>query len=261
MGRVHLFELNDQRWFPSFLRDGMTDYLAFMGRMVKVEKTVAPVVGEVLDRTGKDELLDLASGSTGPMVDVASQLVEDGREVRITLTDYYPNVEANARSRERGDHVEALDEPIDARDVPERFGGVRTLLNAFHHFRPSEARKILRDAFDKRRPIAIFEMAERTAPNLIGTLLIPILVLFVVPFLRPVRPLVLLFTYLIPILGLCIMWDGFVSHLRVYSVPELDALTADMQSQDWHWEARRLRVGTSPVYVTTLTGIPDDPQG
>jgi hypothetical protein len=40
--------------------------------------------------------------------------------------------------------------------------GVRTMFSAFHHFLPDAAKAILKDAFDRRRAICIFESGSGT---------------------------------------------------------------------------------------------------
>jgi len=84
----------------------------------------------------------------------------------------------------------------------------------------------------------------------------PIMVLLLVPFLRPFRASWLVFTYVIPIIPLFVLWDGFVSGLRVYSVSELEALVAGIGGGDYVWEAGRIQMGAQPVRATYLLGRP-----
>src|SRR6185436_4078426 len=98
---------------------------------------------------------------------------------------------------------------------------VRTMFSAFHHFQPQGARRILADAFQRRRAICVFEATARTPAAIASTLLIPFFVLALTPLVRPLSWTQILFTYIIPILPLLIFWDGLVSQLRTYSVDEL----------------------------------------
>src|ERR1017187_7860043 len=79
--------------------------------------------------------------------------------------------------------------------------GVRTMFSAFHHFRPDAATAILKDAFDRRRAICIFEAGGRTLLAA-GTMIavVPLAVLALMPFSRPFRWAHLAFTYLIPLM-------------------------------------------------------------
>ena len=85
---------------------------------------------------------------------------------------------------------------------------------SFHHFRPDAAKTILKDAFDRRRAICIFESGSGTLLGLISMIGVPVAVLALMPFARPFRWAYLLFTYLIPVMPLVVFWDGSVSMLR-----------------------------------------------
>jgi hypothetical protein len=77
--------------------------------------------------------------------------------------------------------------PVDATSVPPEFAGARTMFLSFHHHPPERARAILRDAFDKRIGIGVFEITARKPALLLGSLLIPLVVLIVTPMVRPVK--------------------------------------------------------------------------
>jgi hypothetical protein len=69
------------------------------------------------------------------------------------------------------------------------------MFSAFHHFRPDAAKAILKDAFDRRRAICIFESGSSakllTAGMMVG---VPVAVLALMPFARPFRWAYLVFT-------------------------------------------------------------------
>lgn len=156
------------------------------------------------------------------MVLLARALVGAGRELRVTLTDRFPSDAARKLlgvSEEHGIHYESA--PVDATEVSEKRPGLRTLFNAFHHFRPELATHILSSAVDARRPIVVVEVLQRSPLSLLGMLMAPLVALVAVPFLRPFRPAWLLFSYAIPIIPLFILWDGIISTLRAYDQKEL----------------------------------------
>ncbi|WP_422861060.1 hypothetical protein [Flagellimonas sp. W118] len=62
MGRLHLFEFEDQKWFPSFLRDYGTDFLQFLSNKVKLYKPVVSVLERGLRASGTNTIVDLGSG-------------------------------------------------------------------------------------------------------------------------------------------------------------------------------------------------------
>jgi hypothetical protein len=116
------------------------------------------------------------------------------------------------------------------------------MFSAFHHFRPDAARAILRDAFERRRAICIFESGSGTLLGIVAMLGVPLAVLALMPLARPFRWSHLLFTYLVPLMPFIVLWDGIVSMLRIYSPKQMQKLTADFQSRDYCWELAQIKV-------------------
>lgn len=140
--------------------------------------------------------------------------------------------------------------------MPPDLPGFRTIFNAFHHFRPEEAKKILADAMADRRPIGVFEVVGREPLMLFGLLTSPLPVTLTLPLWRPFNWQWLLWTWLLPVMQLFVLWDGIVSWLRIYSVEELQELVADLQDPEWVWEIGRTRLGDAPAHATWLIGRP-----
>jgi hypothetical protein len=250
MTRMHLFELEDQPWFPAPVRRCMQDFLAFMGKVGAA--AYAPFTDRLrsaMARTGSRHLVDLCSGSEGPMRSIVGALSARGLEATATLTDLYPNQEVFGRiERESQGRIRYHRAPVDARAVPPVLPGFRLICNGLHHLRPADARQVLADATRSGSGIAVVEVSGRSLLSLASLPVLVLASLLVTPFLRPFRWSRLLLTYLLPIVPLALLWDGFASCLRVYAPAELCALTAGL---DGHaWEAGRDGV------VTYLIGTP-----
>lgn len=256
--RLQLAELEDQDWLPVLFRDFATDYLHALESALGVGSIVAPEVSKLLDGSSEHRIVDLCSGASGPIVDLEQALRDAGYRVAIHLTDRYPNLPALSRLESLRPSFVGERESVDARQVPRRLEGVRTLFNAFHHFEPLEAEGILRDAVRCRHPIAIFELVERRFVALSSMVWVPLFVLVVTPFLRPRRWSRWLFTYLLPVVPLLCLWDGVVSHLRAYSLSELRALAEKVAEPDYDFEVGILK--RRLVRVTYLVGRPSSQQ-
>jgi hypothetical protein len=257
MARLQLVELEDLPWFPRILRDGGTAFLALAERLSGHGRMLVGPLERALDATGESRLVDLCSAGGGPAAVIADELAKRGREVNVTLTDLYPNLPAFERAVQEGaGRVSMRTEPVDATSVPEGLEGVRTIFNAFHHLPPEQARKVLADAVRQRRAIGIFEVVSREAPTLLALLGVPINVLLTLPLWRPFRWAWIPLTYVMPIMPLFVLWDGLVSWLRIYSEPELRALVAGIEAEDWVWEIGRIRLGKAPMHGTYLVGYP-----
>jgi len=252
MRRVHLFEFGDQQWFPQILRDAETAYLATSYRTLPMlARRWAERISTVLHAGEPAEILDLCSGAGGSMPSIIEELVKLGYNARATLTDLYPNPKSVSHPR-----IVWLAEPVDATRVSPKLAGVRTMFSAFHHFRPDAAKAILNDAFDRRRAICIFESGSGTlltAGMMVG---VPVAVLALMPLARPFRWGYLVFTYLIPLMPLIVLWDGMVSILRLYSPGQMKKLTEELQAPDYAWEIGRIQVRGIPGGLPYLIGRP-----
>ena len=108
--------------------------------------------------------------------------------------------------------------------------------------------------FERRRAICIFESGSGT---LLGIALsVPPAVLALMPLARPFRWAHLLFTYLVPLTPFIVLWDGIVSMLRIYSLEQMQNLTADLQSPDYFWELGHIKVRGIPDGLPYLIGRP-----
>lgn len=257
MRRMQLVELEDLPWFPAVLRDGGTAYLALAERMSGHARMLVPPLARALKATGATRVIDLCSGAGAPSGAVADALAEQGQPVEVLLTDRYPNRSAFAHAElAHPGRVRGRTEPVDATDVPADLRGFRTIFNAFHHFPPELARGILRDAVQKRQPIGVFEIVSREPLMLLAMLTSPIMVTLTLPLWRPFRWQWILWTWLIPVMQLFVLWDGLVSWLRIYSVDELRELVAEIDAPEWDWEIGTIKLGDAPAHATYLIGTP-----
>jgi hypothetical protein len=258
MRRLHLIEIEDQPWCPGPIRDAATDYLRFAERVGDAYGPIVPLLRSALERAGARRVVDLCSGGGGPWPELHPTLAAAGCEVEVCLTDFYPNLAAFERARAAsGGRISYVPHPVDATAAPAELEGFRTLFTGFHHFRPEQARAILRDAVEKRRPIAIFEVTERRALSIaLLLLLLPITVLLATPFIRPFRASRLFWTYVLPAVPLLVTWDGVVSCLRTYTPEEMRAMTDEIGARDYVWEIGTTPSGKGPTSLTHLVGLP-----
>lgn len=257
--RLRLFEFEDLPWFPATIRAGMMDYLRFMISLLGTYRPIAPLLAEGLARTAQTRVLELGAGAGGGTETVLAALRTHGQPTAtITLTDLYPQPAAWADIARRT-HGAIGYEPaaVNALAVPAQLVGFRTLFSAFHHFPPEAATALLRDAVRAGTGIGVFEGAgKHWAELLLAVTVLPVAQLLLTPFFRPFRLSRLVFTYLIPIIPLCTIWDGSVSLLRMYSTDELLALAhAADPAGTFAWQAGKKRHWWGPQ-VTYLIGWP-----
>lgn len=257
--RLQLIELEDQKWFPHVIRQGMLDFLRFMISKLGAYTPALPLLQELLERTSQRHITDLCSGAGGGIEGVQQALSQRmGTTVRVTLTDLYPNLEAYKYLQQKsGGALDFIPEPIDATAVPESITGVRTIFSSFHHFPPPVAQAILQDAVNNRSAIGIFEGASKSWFELgLLWLLFPVVIVVVTPFIRPFKFSRLFFTYIIPIIPLGIIWDGTVSLLRIYTPQMLHRMTKEINSPGYTWRTGKVGARTGK-HVIYLIGYPE----
>jgi hypothetical protein len=255
--RLRLFEFEDLSWFPTVIRAGMMDYLRFMISALGTYRPIAPLLAEGLVRTGQTRVLELGAGAGGGTETVLAALRAHG-QFTITLTDLYPQPAAWADIARRTHGAIGFElAAVDALAVPPHLAGFRTIFSAFHHFPPTAAKALLRDAVRAGTGIGVFEGAgKHWGELLLAVTVLPVAQLLLTPFFRPFRLSRLVFTYLLPLIPLCTIWDGVVSVLRMYSPAELLALAraADPEGR-FVWQAGKKRHWWGPQ-VTYLVGWP-----
>ena len=261
MKRYHLIEIEDQAWLPFPLRDSLTDFLTFSaGLSRKPFVHIAEKLTRTLRTTKSDALIDLGSGGGQPATTLAELVREKGiHNLSLYLTDLHPNTACLNRSASKCKApVTVVDSSVDATNVPHHLRGFRMMNNSFHHLQPPLALKVLQDAVDQREGIMIFELFDRS-PAVVGNLIGGLIVLFfTAPFMPPFRLSRIIFTYMIPVIPLLIIWDGLVSGLRVYSQEELRNLVSKVENHEsFAWDIGKISVPFHPTNATYLIGYPN----
>jgi hypothetical protein len=257
MRRAQFIELNDEPWFPSSLRNNVTDALQFGLSLLKAYLPIAPLLLSTLDSTRSKSIVDLCSGGGGPWLDLSRQFQLDSQGFHILLTDRYPNLQAFQKvGLASENHIAFYPDSVEAMKVPRELQGFRTIFTSFHHFPPKEARAVLQDAVDARQGIGIFEITRRS-PSSIALMFPWALMLFIfTPLIRPFRWSRLLCTYVLPIIPFVLLFDGVVSCLRTYQTQELREMVKNLSGIEYEWKvgehSRRLGI----VPITYLVGRP-----
>ncbi|KAF6791744.1 hypothetical protein CSOJ01_14259 [Colletotrichum sojae] len=260
--RLHLFEIDDQPWFPSFLRAHVQEglHVAWVNKF-PVLQTAAPahLAAQVLQRVLGPRLpsytfIDFCAGSGGPTPAIERTVnrhltAQKQPNVDFVLTDLYPNPESWARAAAKSDHIGYERQSIDAANAPrELLAGylgkdkkIFRLFNlAFHHFDDPLAQAILKNTLENSDGFAIFELQGRDIHSLLMPALLGIGVFLMAPLhawrLRSLT--VLVFTYLIPILPFVLVFDGYISALRTRTSVEVETIMRSCGASMEGWEIK-----------------------
>jgi len=253
---MQLFEFHDQPWFPGYLRDYVTEALQSVLILGGVYRGSASRLNRALQACQASRVVDLCSGGSGPWLSLYETLRDAyGRPAEVCLTDLYPNTSSFERIKQATHGtITYWPDSVDAKKVPARLAGFRTIFSSFHHFPKPEAIGILQDAVDNRQGIGVFEAARRHPVTMAFTVLVFLGALVTAPFIRPFRFSRLFWTYLLPVIPFLLFWDGLMSCLRAYSVKQLREMIASVDADGYFWEAGEETSGFATV--TYLVGYP-----
>lgn len=233
--RLHLFEFEDQVWFPKILRDYQTGYIGYLASKARLYEAVPAL----LEKIKADQIIDLASGAGNPAITATEAIRQRGGS--LVLTDKFPNA-ASMTGLDNFANVTYLKAPVDVLQDKFPSGDTYTFFNAFHHFTADEQLAILHKARAAGGSILVLEPLQRNLITflkvLVSTTIGPVLLS---PFISPFSWSRMLFTYLIPIGILVTLWDGLVSVLRSFSRRDYENLKMQAKLTDLN-----LKVGKLP---------------
>lgn len=259
MKRLHLFELEDLSWFPSLFREYITDLLQYQLITFEVYSPVIKKIKKVLKASNLNQVIDVCSGSSGPILSIFKALSEqEDLNFKITLTDKYPNIDAFQKvSKQSQGKINFINESVDVLNFPNNLQGVRTFFSSFHHFKFKQATEIIESTIEDRMPICIFEFTERSTKNFLKVLFFGFLLVWInTPFIKPFRFSRLFWTYIIPVVPIAYCWDALVSHLRTYTIEEMQQmLDLINESHKYSWELGQVLSPKSGFNITYLVGL------
>lgn len=256
--KEYLFEFEDLSWFPNTIRESMTDYLRYLITKVDFYRPVVPLIIEGMNRSDTNQVIDLCSGGGGAIEQVLHDLNQQSDvEIKIILTDKYPNISAYEFLKAKtGGAISFLDTSVDAADVPITLKGFRTIFSGFHHFDYRLAKAVLKNAVEAKSGIGIFDGGNKSFLAILAILVVHPVALFIfTPFFKPFRLSRLLFTYIIPIIPFCTIWDGIVSIIRLYKPKELLQIANEVEPNTYHWNSGNMK-SRFGLNVTYLIGYP-----
>ncbi|MEQ1728985.1 MAG: class I SAM-dependent methyltransferase [Vicinamibacterales bacterium] len=230
----------------------MTGYLHEIITRARPYSPVVHSLSALFRDAGVTHVVDLCSGAGGPWPGLRLALESAGCTVIVTCCDLAPNQAAARRLEQAGVRYHGL--PVNATAVTPSLAGARTMFSALHHFSDREVAAILADAQRAGVPFAAFEATSRSLRGLLATMIIPIAVLVLMPFVRPRDWRALLLTYLPPVMPLAIWWDGLISTLRTSTVDELRSIVDSLPSAAYEWTIAE--IGSGPVPILAVWGRP-----
>ena len=266
MKRIELFEFEDFDWLPKVVRSGVTNLIIVLHKMMGTKEVIARLLVSIREKYEFYQIVDLGSGSGGPMPDVIEQLNKTTPQepVSLILSDLHPNPKiVDTFNNHVSGNVSYHKDAINAMDIANTPKGVKTMIASFHHMNPSIAKKILNSAEENNEPILIYELAKNNVPFLIWCLLLPISLTILITmslvmtlFVRPLRFKQLLFTYIIPLIPIVYAWDGQASLMRTYTFNDVKKLLGENENPNYTWTIADAKKANGKKLGYYISGVP-----
>lgn len=209
-------ELEDQPWFPDWLRAYQMTFLATLDRL----SNLYGPAGRLIDSVNPMKMVDLAAGSGQSAIKASAKV--KGRGAELILTDKFPNESLQDTTEIKTVKLDVLKDDFPAADI-------FTMFNAYHHFDHMERKSIAMKATENG---ATFLVIEPLRPRFeiffkvfFATLIGPFLL---APFMRPFSIKWLILTYLFPLGVLVTCWDGLASVIKSLSRREWNDLENEL---------------------------------
>jgi len=245
MTRKTLFEFEDFDWLPSSIRAGITNLIIVFHRMMGTEEVLVGLIQSIHQKQAFNSIVDLGSGSGGPMPGVVKHLnATEEVDLKLILTDLHPDPAVVQKiNQAEGPTVQYHHQSIDATKIEAAPAGLKTMIAAFHHLSPAQAKQLLHGAAKAKEPVLIYEVAKNNVPFPIWCLFLPlgliilaIMTLFMTPFVKKLSLSQVFFTYLIPVIPIIYAWDGQASLMRTYTFDDIQSMIADSDQESYSWE-------------------------
>lgn len=258
--KILTFEFNGSAKCPDFVRESILEVLGRSIRDAKVYEALAPRFIQFCRDAEVSEVLEFAAGSGESTAIFLDAVLQTGETPpHISISDLYPMTEVMIKTCEQyPELLTVIKESVDLRHAPETpHHDMRMVLSAFHHFDLEMASKFLLNAQAKGKAVFIAEPFTRS--------LKAFLPLFLHGFTSLARNglfsskdllLKFFFTFFIPLIPMCLLWDGLISMIRMYDedafMDIVDSLPNNGAYQ-WHYAEVRVPLGGT---VSVFTGRP-----
>lgn len=259
--KILTYEFNDSPQCPTFIRESILEVLGKSIRDAKVYEALAPRFIQFCQDAKVQTVLEFGAGSGESTAIFLDAVLGTGETPpRIYISDLFPMATVMAKTcATHPDTLIPLQGSVDLRNPPESPGhDMRMVLSAFHHCDAEMARQFLKKG--QEQGVAVF-IAEPFTKSLQA-----FFPLFLHGFTSLARNGVLssrmrlakfICTFLLPLIPLCLLWDGLISMVRMYSKDDFAEMVGSLPDvdlpYDWQYEEVQVPLGGT---ASLFTGRP-----
>lgn len=224
---MRLFEFGDLDCVPDLYHVYLRKYLVFFYKAFGYYNLWVPGFTNFVKKLKKKELMECCSGAGEPLQLIDARLdTNQVGSLSYLLSDIRPNPEIVDKFNQEGLRFRYVSDSVDVTQDLEKFDCPKIFINSFHHFTNEQVEKIFLNNFKRKNEIIILEYVSKSFLGFFSMLVGPIVVIFTLPFVVKLRhlPVMMVFTYILPLFPLMMLWDGIISCLHEYSESNLKAI-------------------------------------
>jgi len=209
MRRKQITQIINTNWCPTFIKKMIAEFLSWFVLQTNATKPFIPVIDEVLKKTQTKHVINIEFNIGAGIETVQPFLAADITVDSIHISQFHTNT-----------------------------NGLYLFINSFHQLNASQASEVLQKIADSGNPVVIVEGNNDSLWQIVGmTVFVPLTVLLTAFFVKPLRILRILFTYIIPILPIIIVIDGCIALLKLYNPSDLLTLSSSITTKNYDWNA------------------------
>ncbi|MBK9592722.1 MAG: hypothetical protein IPO32_14915 [Crocinitomicaceae bacterium] len=228
MKRKQVFQFSNQKWYPQFLKRDMYEFMTWFVGKVNAAKPFLPVISEGLQHVPAHRIINIDS-QIGAGFETVKDLISEKPEI--------------------------INLPIQQFNTSN--SGLYLFVNSFHKLKPDVARNYLSEIAKSRNAVVVVEGNNDSLWQVVGmTVFVPLAVILSAPFVKPFRVTRLIFTYLIPVLPIVTMLDGFLALFKLYNPNDLNELVSEIPENNYTWKSAKADNGRGGK-IMYLIGWPE----
>ena len=220
---MRLIEFGDLEWVPRWYDIYLREFLFFYYKLYGYYKLWTPALKDFFCKVPSKVYLECCSGSGEVLPLIIDHyfkkypLMNGALPPKFLLSDLKPDSNFIQKKQDlKKGLFQYIESPLDATNIPSKWNHPRIFINSFHHLNPEIAEKAILNG--SAEGLIILEYVNTSILGFFSVFLGSLSIFFLLPFVVKLRdlPVMVLFTYFIPIFPLMVLWDGIVSCLHVY---------------------------------------------
>ncbi len=228
---MRLVEFGDLDWVPRWYDVYLREFLFFYYKLYGYYKLWIPALKDFFHKVPSKVYLECCSGSGEVLPLIIDHYLKEEPQrngslpPKFLLSDLKPDPGFIQKIQELGkDQFQYIESPLDATNIPPKWDHPLIFINSFHHLDQEIAEKMILKG--SVRGLIVLEYVNPSILGFFSVFLGSLSIFFLLPFVVKPRdlPLMILFTYFIPVFPLMVLWDGIVSCLHVYTKKDFEKI-------------------------------------